>query len=70
MQDLNDYFQEIVFLLNDEINKDIQKDSEMNLNLEFVKSNYVLKNELRNKIEQIVYDINNKFQQLVQNHPT
>ena len=61
MQDLNDYFQEIVFLLNDEINKDIQKDSEMNLNLEFVKNNYVLKNELRNKIEQIVYDINNKF---------
>lgn len=70
MQDLNDYFQEIVFLVNDEINKDIQKDSEMNLNLEFVKNNYVLKNELRNKIEQIVYDINNKFQQLVQNHPT
>ena len=70
MQDLNDYFQEIVFLLNDEINKDIQKDSEMNLNLEFVKNNYVLKNELRNKIEQIVYDINNKFQLLVQNHPT
>lgn len=51
MQDLNDYFQEIVFLVNDEINKDIQKDSEMNLNLEFVKNNYVLKNELRNKIE-------------------
>ena len=70
MQDLNDYFQEIVFLVNDEIHKDIQKDSEMNLNLEFVKNNYVLKNELRNKIEQIVYDINNKFQQLVQNHPT
>ena len=70
MQDLNDYFQEIVFLVNDEINKDIQKDSEMNLNLEFVKNNYALKNELRNKIEQIVYDINNKFQQLVQNHPT
>ena len=70
MQDLNDYFQEIVYLVNDEINKDIQKDSEMNLNLEFVKNNYVLKNELRNKIEQIVYDINNKFQQLVQNHPT
>lgn len=23
MQDLNDYFQEIVFLVNDEINKDI-----------------------------------------------
>lgn len=50
MQDLNDYFQEIVYLIDEEIHKDRQNDKIINQNNELINNNLLMKNEFRNKI--------------------